>query len=647
MADPHYYKPAPIDIILGADIYHMIVKGGIQKGSPTAINSELGWILTGPIQPTNNKSAVAMVSLKELSAQVERFWDLEEMTIQESKNENEVCEQHYADNVKRLPSGRYQVKIPFKEERIELGDSKNTAMARFLQIERKMSRDKHLKEEYHKFMQEYLDLGHMIPSHHMEENSFYLPHHAVVKESSNTTKVRVVFDASAKTTMGISLNDQMMVGPVIQDKLSTILLRWRTHKYVFTSDVEKMYQQIQIASEHQKYQKILWRFNSHQPIQEFKLTTVTYGTAAAPYLAVRTLHQLASDEAETFPLASKVLKQDFYVDDLMSGSNSKETARKIIKEIINMFQAGKMVIRKWTSNHPDILKMVPSNLKLDAIIELNKEETVKTLGVLWSPITDRFSFKVQIEPQAKQTKRNLTSKMARIFDPLGWLAPVTISTKLFTQSLWQEKFGWDDILPENITNQWTSIEKELPMLGKIEIPRYIEGETEDLELHGFCDASERAYAAVVYSRAITQHGIKVTMLTAKTRVSPLKNRQTLPRLELLGAVLLSRLMKEVQTTLNFKNENKIHYWSDSTITLAWIKGNNWKQFVANRVNEIQSNTNINNWHHVSTKENPADCASRGIRPSALKDFSLWWQGPSWLSEVETKWTGDMNFTTQQ
>jgi Pao retrotransposon peptidase/Family of unknown function (DUF5641)/Integrase zinc binding domain len=490
--------------------------------------------------------------------------------------------------------------------------------------------------EYHKFMQEYLDLGHMVPYYGKEEG-YYMPHHAVVKEQSTTTKVRVVFDASAKTSNTKSLNDNMMIGGVLQNKLSSILLRWRTHKYVFTADVEKMYRQILVANEHQKYQRILWRFDKTKPVQEYQLTTVTYGTASAPFLAIRTMQKLAEDEAKNYPAAAALLKKDFYVDDLMSGSDSAESAQKTISEIIEIFQKGKMVIRKWATNCPEVLEKVPENLKLSSLVELNKEETLKTLGILWNPASDNFMFKVKMDKSMKYTKRNLLSSIAKIFDPLGWLAPATVTTKLLIQTLWENGYQWDEVLPPEITKKWLTLEKEFPLLEEIKIPRCIHSDNKNMELHGFCDASEKAYAAVVYARTEVSNIIKITMLAAKTKVAPLKNKQTLPRLELSGAVLLAKLMAEVKDAIKCQPNVPTYYWTDSMITLAWIKGKNWKQFVSNRVKEINSVTQKDDWFHVGSKDNPADCASRGLTPSALKEFSLWWNGPTWLNCEKSTW----------
>lgn len=200
----------------------------------------------------------------------------------------------------------------------ELGHSRTSAMHRLQQIERSLNAKQIRKPSYIEFMREYASLGPMKKSNiPADQQPYFIPHHAVFKENSSTTKTRVVFDASHKSSNGNSLNDLLLIGPKIQDDLSTILLRWRTYPVAFTGDVEKMYRQILIHPEDQHLQHILWRESSDEPVTDYALQTVTYGTACALYLAVRTLRQLAIDKAADYPEASKIVYNDFYVDDLM------------------------------------------------------------------------------------------------------------------------------------------------------------------------------------------------------------------------------------------------------------------------------------------------------------------------------------------
>ncbi|XP_037932546.1 uncharacterized protein LOC119674592 [Teleopsis dalmanni] len=217
--------------------------------------------------------------------------------------EDEKCQELYKTTTTKDTDGRYIVQIPFKEE-LSLGNSRKQAVVRLISLEKEMKKE--IKSEYIEFMREYERLGHMVKAENQNEGLYYMPHQAVIREASSTSKLRVVFDASAKTTNGNSLNNIMMIGPRLQKDIFDIIIKWRLWKFVVTPDVENMFRQIKIAEEHQDYQRILWRENPTDIIEEFKLTTVTFGTASAPFSAIRTLQQIADTIIEAFLLKIKL-----------------------------------------------------------------------------------------------------------------------------------------------------------------------------------------------------------------------------------------------------------------------------------------------------------------------------------------------------
>jgi hypothetical protein len=650
LADESFNKPGPIDLIIGADIYEEVVTDGkitSRSGIPTARHTEFGWTLSGKVENLQSNSVRVHVSTVDISSQLTQFWELEEVgDFRMPTNDEQQCETHFMKNHSRDLTGRFTVRLPFKQDDNILGASRDMCVKRLQAVERRLEKDPEHKKQYHQFMTEYLTMGHMekIPERQLQEipnKTNYLPHHFVLKESSTTTSLRVVFDASAKTSNGTSLNDQLLVGPTIQDDIYAILLRFRLPRYVFTADIAKMYRQVNVTETDADLQRILWRDDSSKPIEEFRLTTVTYGTASAPYLATRVLKQLAIDEGDRLPLAKEVMLRDFYVDDVMSGTNSTQSTIQTRDELIAMASSGGLQLRKWSSNLAELLDgLPPGYVETNSHLNITTDDSIKALGLRWSPTTDVFSFKVNLESKHSNiTKRSILSETARLFDPLGWLAPVVILAKITFQQLWLIGVSWDDQLPKEIEANWIKFRSQLPELECLRLGRLVSGEDDAIHhLHGFSDASERAYAAAVYLKTIKTDGTTtIHLLSAKTKVAPVK-KVSLPRLELCGAVLVSRLLTKVKQALNL-TLTSIHAWTDSTVTLAWIRGLpiRWVTFVANRVTEIQSHVPPSSWHYVPSTDNPADCASRGLLPKELLDFSLWWTGPHWLLHEESQW----------
>lgn len=218
-------------------------------------------------------------------------------------------------------------------------------------------------------------------------------------------------------------------------------------------------------------------------------------------------------------MAKSVIKNDFYVDDLISGAECLEDAVRIKNEVIGALSSAGFHLRKWTSNCEYFMKTIPdADREVDISQEIYMDDTAKTLGIHWQPREDVFMFKINIKENDTRTKRMLLSEIASLFDPLGWLAPIVIKAKALLQELWTLGSGWDDELPEHIHSQWTKIKSELPTLRELKIPRWIfTQKSASIEIHGFCDASELAYAAVIYVKATCIDQVNISLLSAKNK----------------------------------------------------------------------------------------------------------------------------------
>lgn len=634
LADPDYNISKPVDMLLDANVYSEILMSGLLKGSssePIAQQTRLGWILSGRVTLNCN---VVIQNLDD----IQTYWEMED--ILDDKNDmttqEQFCEDLYCQTTNRLPDGRYEVRLPMKAQfQEQLGTSKAQAVAQFKQLEKKLSNDNTLHDRYHQFIDEYVKLGHMKECVISMDPQCFLPHHGVHKTDSNA--IRVVFNASSKTSSGHSLNDLMECGPKLQQDIQHLLLRWRTHRYVLTADCEKMYRMVLIHEQDQQLQKIIWRDTPQEALKEYQLCTITYGMKAAPFLAMRTLQQLAKDDAEKYPLAAKVLHRDFYVDDLLTGTDTIEQAQEVKQQLIHMLQGGGFNLRKWSSNSRLLLEDLTEEQLNPSILDFKNADSMKALGLRWNATTDTFTFQCKIDQTdmtKPHSKRSLLSDISKVFDPLGWLAPIAIKSKLLFQLVWTTGIDWDDAVSTEIQQEWSLLRKDLTNIDKFDIPRWIGDTQKPSEIHGFCDASEKVFACSVYLKSQDEQGKTcIRLIAAKTKLAPLNKTVSLPRLELCSATLLTKLMTKIRQSLQPALIDIPTYgWTDSMVVLGWLQGDpaRWKTFVATRVKRIIDIMPKSCWRHVSSNDNAADCATRGLTPSQLANHPLWWEGPSWL-----------------
>ncbi|XP_029168338.1 uncharacterized protein LOC114938529 [Nylanderia fulva] len=460
------------------------------------------------------------------------------------------------------------------------------------QIER-FWRIEELGDSNHYTKDERASLRHMrlVPAHAVDRESVYLPHHGVFKGIGRNAKLRVVFDTSCKTTSGIFLNDALMIGPTVQQDLISILTRFRTFAYVFTADIVKMYRQILIHESQLHLQRILWRENSNSP-----------------------------------------------VDDLLAGANTLSEAGRIRDEVIALLRRGQFELGKWSSNCRELLQGISDT---SAEVSLGDEASSKILEVAWDPSSDGFRFGYNCgAPTGSITKRTILSEIASL-RPFGFIIimPLTVVAKMIMQDTWQARVGWDESLPQDLHQRWRNVKQQLTRLRELRVPRFVgfRADARKSQVHGFCDASERAYGACVYIRTRDSDGYRVELLISKSRIAPIR-AVSLPRLELNAALLLSHLIEKIRASVDL-SKSEIILWTDSTITIQWISSpsRKWNAFVANRVGEIQRLTRRSSWRHVPSAHNPADILSRGVDLAGLMQSTIWWNGPAFLQLTEEHW----------
>lgn len=224
-----------------------------------------------------------------------------------------------------------------------------------------------------------------------------------------------------------------------------------------------------------------------------------------------------------------------------------------------MLDSAGLPLRKWASNSSAVLADIPpDDLAIQPSYEFFDEQSVTILGLIWEPNSDVLRFRTQLPvPASVLTRRNVLSYIAQIYDPLGLAGPVVSIAKQFMQRLWAlmtqdgKSYAWDDLLPAKLQQQWKIFHNQLYLLSDVRIPRFVSvAGASSIELHFFSDASEKAYGACVYMRTEHQHQKTVVhLLAAKSRVTPLKTRHSIARLELCAAVLSTELFQKVNASL--------------------------------------------------------------------------------------------------
>ena len=657
LADPHFHEPRRVDIILDVDFTDSVTlpdKIVGPPGTPSAWRTELGWVVVGRYLTSDlYKPPTASLHFNALEAEdfrtdklLERFWFMEEMAKGPpimSHQETEVQQQFLDTHNFSPPAGRYVVTLPKRQTTLQLGESRQTALSRFLRNEQALLR-KGTWDQFQGVVKEYLMLGHaqLVTKEELctpVQKHYYLPMHAVFKASSSSSKIRVVFDASCKTTTDVSLNDVLGAGPTLHPNLDQILIRFRNYKVALSGDIAKMYREVSLSQPDRQLHRFLWREHPDQPINSYCMNRVTFGVTSSPYVAVRTLQQTAADFSSPGSMASMHVYNSFYVDDLLAGAESEEEAVELYQELRELLLKGGFNLKKWRSSSAEVLKSIPSELQelipKQELVDDHSANYPKTLGITWDSRLDEMAVQVQLPKEYVSTKWGIVSDTARSYDILGWVAPVIVTMKILYQSLWKKKIGWDQIPDDETVRLHREWRQQLPLLSNVTLPRcyFAPGKVTSVQLHGFSDASAQAYAAVIYLRATYEDGsVTGRLVVAKTNVAPL-NTVSIPRLELCGAVLLAELLEITGTTLNIPKHSQ-SAWCDSTVALAWLRGcpSKYKVFVANRIASAARSLPPSAWRHVPTLQNPADCASRGVTAQELKDHNLWWSGPSWLKK---------------
>jgi hypothetical protein len=633
-----------IDILIGGDYYYSIVGDGNVRGpGPTATASKLGYLLSGPsvgaLTTDQRRSAAASfhVSILADDTDLSRLWRLEIMGIQSDDEERRSSVEEYQKTCIVFDDGSYKARFPRVESHPELSSNLEICMKRTRNTARRLAKKPSLFHLYSKILHEQVERGFIekvvIAPRGQSHGHHYIPHTEVIRDSE-TTPIRMVFDCSCKTKEGVSLNDCLQTGPPLQMDIIDIIATFRLRVHGLVTDVEKAFHHVKLHEDDRDAVRFLWlkdESDPESPFQAYRFRVIPFGAKSSPFIlnAVIMRHLKENDSA-----VARDMLESIYVDNLVTGGKTTEETLNYYQEANATMKAAGFNLKIWATNNPQVAAKLEEDGRLD------KSTSVKVLGMQWLPAVDKLCFPpfhILSTDKPFSTKRDVLRGAAAVYDPLGLLTPITIRARFLLQDLWKEEFAWDQPLPEALHLRWIDIARDIEAAATSQISRRydVDDSNNDYKLHVYVDASKQGYGAVVF----LVNGCKSSFVIAKSRVAPVKTL-SLPQLELMAAVLGSRLAATMQKSFKRHLSFKTIMWSDAQIVLHWIKDGGKTVFVNNRVAEISKLSKKHNlnviWKYCPTADNPADFLTRGVNLEQFNSSILWRSGPKWIT-IEADW----------
>ena len=652
------------------------------SGGPFGMRTDLGWGIVGVIgkiesdntdlvgvshrviaRPATDSQIVIRRQVKEIVSPADCLKLLERDFLDRTQHEEgpSVDERRFLhimeEGVTVDSKQRYSLPLPFNDNKKLLFDNEDLVLSRVNSLKCKMNKDSKYRAEYTEFMEEMISRGYAEEVSHPEEKSgkgvWYLPHFGVYHKMKG--KLWVVFDCAAKYR-GTALNDTLLKGPDYLNSLLGILCRFRLHPIAFSCDIEKMFYAFRVHPEQRDYLRFLWwrGGDTRPPLTTYRVTAHLFGAVSSPACASFGLRRIAQEFANYGGDVLDFISNNFYVDDGLKSVPTEEMAISLVRRTVEVCKNRGVRLHKFVSNSGGLLKSLPDSecATKGNLLNMNLDEypAERVLGILWNINSDCFQFKVNLT-KTPESRRGILSATSSVFDTLGWVAPFMLKAKMVLQQLCQSGLDWDVIVPDETLKLWRSWYEEAEILHQLNIQRCLQiGELrkgDKVQLHHFADASERAYGACSYVRIETDTGrVLVHLIMAKSRVAPLAS-VTVPRIELMAAVVATRLSVTLEKELRLA-EVQHYYWTDCKIVLGYLRNEvkRFKIFVANRVQQIHDVSDVTQWRHIAGVNNPADLASRGLSASNLVSSELWFKGPPFLQQenivFDNQMSGDIN-----
>ncbi|XP_058456562.1 uncharacterized protein LOC131433959 [Malaya genurostris] len=545
-----------------------------KPGDPIAVKTNLGWTIYGGApsdQPMNMvhytyhvsccENETEQITDMDMNHAMKEYFSLESLGIMSPSKQVRSLEDDRALSLLRerthFNGDRYETGLLWKHDNVRLPDNKAMAQKRFNHLERRLAKDPDLARLVKEKLIDYIAKGYVrklttdeLAETH--ERTWYLPFFPVTNPNK-PGKIRLVWDAAA-TPCEISLNSALLTGPDLLTPLVHVLYNFRARRFAICGDIREMFHQVAMSKEDQHSQRFFLRdeVEPEEP-STFVMQVMTFGASCSPATAQFVKNMNAERFYNQYPAAARAIIRCTYVDDMLSSSETEQEAIELARSVWFVHKSGGFEIRNWMSNSPAVLNALCGDQATEKSLELSSAlATEKVLGMWWCTKSDCFTYKLNWTRFGKDllggkcfpTKREVLRIMMSIYDPLGLISHYLMYLKVLYQEIWRTGVGWDEKIDQRCFDKWQSWLKLLPDIEHLEIPRCyrrkisIDKQTA-IQLHTFVDASENGMAAVAYLRFENTDTVECSLVTAKTRVAPLKYT-TIPRLELQAALIGAR-----------------------------------------------------------------------------------------------------------
>ncbi|XP_045023365.1 uncharacterized protein LOC123467557 [Daphnia magna] len=589
-----------VDLLIGLDYGQLTaaIESRIgERNEPVAKRTVLGWIIRGVMggipkpDVVRSHTIFSSVLLEDLVREMKRFCDTENFVTEFQSpgmsEEDQRAISTLTDQTRKLEVG-YEVPITWRKNEPDLTCNRQMAEDRFRNLTKRFERDPAFEKDYRAAMKKTLDKG---------------------------PKLRVVFDAAA-SYKGKCLNDAIISGPALQPSLPAVLINFREGEVAWSSDVEAMFSRFCLKPSDANFFCFFWQEPASTDTIVCRMDRLPFGATCSPFVAIQTTRRAAT-EANAPTEIVDAIKKKMYVNDYLGSAPTAAIGLQEAIAVKDVLASADLHLQGWRSNSKEFIEeirknMKPANSPTPSLI--SEEENGKVLGVLWNSKTDTLGFRVSELENLEYTRMTIASKVASAFDPLGTAAPLIVKAKL-------SEFSFSRCLFPN------------------------ESLIEESQLHAFGDASEEAYAAVIFLRHQYRDGqVRIYQLKASTKLAP-KKAISMQKLELNAALLSARLINFVPSCLS-RPISKKFLWTDSSTVRNWIRATAsfYQVYVANRVGEIQMLTEPEEWRFVPGKLNPSGEATRSTLGEEILS-ARWMNGPEFLLHSEVDWPKDLPWMT--